>query len=38
MESEEFKIMQAKALDQLRTGQSLTGKGGAFAPLLAQFL
>ena len=38
MESEEFKIMQAKALDQLRTGQSLIGKGGAFAPLLAQFL
>ncbi len=38
MESEEFKAMQAKALEQLRTGQSLTGKGGAFAPLLKQFL
>lgn len=38
MESEEFKAMQAKALDQLRTGQSLTGKDGAFAPLLKQFL
>jgi transposase-like protein len=38
MESEEFKAMQAKALAQLRTGQSLTGKDGAFAPLLKQFL
>lgn len=38
MESEEFKVMQAKALDQLRKGQSLTGKDGAFAPLLKQFL
>ena len=38
MESEEFKAMQAKALEQLRTGQSLTGKDGAFAPLLKQFL
>ncbi|NJN28529.1 MAG: IS256 family transposase [Cyclobacteriaceae bacterium] len=38
MESEEFKVMQAKALDQLRRGQSLTGKDGAFAPLLKQFL
>jgi transposase-like protein len=38
MESEEFKKMQKLALEQLRTGQSLTGKGGAFAPLLKQFL
>lgn len=38
MESEEFKTMQAKALAQLRSGQSLTGKDGAFAPLLKQFL
>lgn len=38
MESEEFKAMQKLALEQLRTGQSLTGKGGAFAPLLKQFL
>jgi len=38
MESEEFKLMQAKALEQLRKGQSLTGKDGAFAPLLKQFL
>ncbi len=38
MESEEFKAMQAKALEQLRSGQSLTGKGGAFAPLLKEFI
>lgn len=38
MELEEFKAMQAKALEQFKTGQSLTGKGGAFAPLLKQFL
>ncbi len=38
MESDEFKAMQAKALAQLMTGQSLTGKDGAFAPLLKQFL
>lgn len=31
MELEEFKAMQAKALEQFRTGQSLTGKVGAFA-------
>jgi len=35
---ENYKAMQAKALEQLRTGQSLTGKGGAFAPLLKQFI
>lgn len=38
MDSEEFKKMQKLALEQLRSGQSLTGKGGAFAPLLKQFL
>lgn len=38
MESEEFKSMQAKALEQLRSGQSLTGKGGVFAPLLKEFI
>lgn len=38
MELEEFKAMQAKALEQFKSGQSLTGKGGAFAPLLKQFL
>jgi len=31
MELEEFKAMQAKALEQLRTGQSLTGKAPASA-------
>lgn len=38
MKSQEFKEMQAKALEQLRTGQSLTGKDGVFAPLLKQFI
>lgn len=38
MKTEEFKAMQAKALEQLRTGQSLTGKDGAFSPLLKQFI
>ena len=38
MESKEFKEMQAKALEQLRSGQSLTGKGGVFAPLLKEFI
>lgn len=38
MESKEFKEMQAKALEQLRNGQSLTGKDGVFAPLLKQFI
>ena len=30
--------MRAKGLEQLRSGQLLTGKDGAFAPLLEQFL
>jgi len=38
MESEEFKLMRDKALEQLRSGQSLTGKEGVFAPLLKQFI
>jgi transposase-like protein len=38
MESEEFKLMRDKALEQLRSGQSLTGKDGVFAPLLKQFI
>jgi len=33
-----YKAMQPKALEQLRSGQSLTGKDGAFAPLLKQFI
>ena len=37
MESEEFKSMRDKALQQLMSGQSLTGKDGVFAPLLKQF-
>ena len=36
--SEDYKALQAKALAQLRSGQSLTGKDGAFAPLLKEFL
>lgn len=38
MESEEFKVMRDKALEQLRSGQSLTGKDGVFAPLLKEFI
>ena len=36
--SEDYKELQALALSQLRSGQSLTGKGGAFAPLLKEFI
>ena len=38
MESEEYKEMKAKALAQLRSGESLTGKNGAFAPLIKEFI
>lgn len=38
MTEQEYKEMQKKALDQFRTGKSMLGKGGAFAPLLKQFL
>jgi transposase-like protein len=38
MTHEEFAEMQSKALHQLKTGESLTGKAGVFAPLLKQFL
>ena len=38
MESEEFKTMRDKALEQLRNGQSLTGRDGVFAPLLKEFI
>jgi transposase-like protein len=34
----DYKELQALALAQLRSGQSLTGKGGAFAPLLKEFI
>lgn len=35
---EEYQSLQKKALEQFKTGQPLLGKGGAFAPLLKQFL
>jgi putative transposase len=38
MTKSEYKKMQDKALEQLKSGKSLTGKDGAFAPLLKQFL
>ena len=31
-----YKTMQAKALEQLHMGQSLTGKDGVFGPLLKE--
>jgi putative transposase len=34
----DWKAMQELALKQFREGKSLTGKGGAFAPLLKQFI
>jgi hypothetical protein len=34
----DYESMKKKALEQFRSGKSLTGKGGAFAPLLKQFL
>ncbi len=36
--SEAWKEMQAKALSQLKSGKSLYGKDGAFAPLLKEFI
>lgn len=38
MTNEEFEAFKAKALEQLKSGQSLTGKGGVFAPLLKEFI
>lgn len=38
MTQEELDKMQKLALEQLMTGQSLTGKDGVFAPMLKQFL
>ena len=38
MTAEEYLEMESKALNQLRTGKSMLGKDGAFAPLLKQFL
>ncbi|MFE2861765.1 transposase [Sphingobacterium multivorum] len=34
----DFDSMKAKALEELRSGESLYGKNGAFAPLLKKFL
>lgn len=34
----DYASIQEQALEQFRSGKSLTGKGGAFAPLLKQFL
>ena len=36
--SNNYLAMRDKALEQLRSGESLTGKNGAFAPLLKEFL
>lgn len=36
--SQEYELMREKALSQLRSGESLTGKDGAFGPLLKEFL
>ena len=36
--TENYEELKKKALEQFRTGQSLFGKGGAFAPLLQEFL
>ena len=38
MNQKELNQIQEKALKQFRTGQPLFGKGGAFAPILKQFL
>ena len=37
-ESLDYEQMKKKALEQLRSGKSLYGKDGAFAPLLKSFL
>ena len=38
MNKKEYQELKAKALSQFRSGKSLFSKGGAFAPLLKQFL
>lgn len=38
MTQEELNQLQKKALDQFKSGKSLFGKDGAFAPMLKQFL
>lgn len=37
-ESAEYIAMRDLALEQLRSGKSLTGKGGVFAPIIKEFL
>lgn len=36
--STDYETVKKQALEQFRSGKSLTGRGGAFAPLLKQFL
>ena len=38
MDEQDYKAVQAKALEQLLSGKPLLGKDGAFAPLLKEFL
>ena len=38
MENFDYKAMEALALEQLKSGKPLLGKGGAFAPLLEKLL
>ena len=38
MTQDEIDQLQSKALEQFKTGKSLFGKDGAFAPMLKQFL
>jgi putative transposase len=38
MTKEEMDNLQSKDLEQFKTGKSLFGKDGAFAPMLKQFL
>jgi hypothetical protein len=34
----DYELVKKQALEQFRSGKSLTGKGGAFAPLFKQFI
>lgn len=38
MTTQEFEAFKTKALEQFKSGQSLTGKDGVFAPLLKEFI
>jgi putative transposase len=37
-ETPEYRAMRDLALEQLRSGKSLTGEGGVFAPIIKEFL